>query len=90
MSGKLSKAGKLLVSVGVIASPFQAYQGVQELRNGRIEEGSGNLAGSAANGTSAAAALAGRASLSGSTMAIGAGRELFQDDQDRQQFLKRK
>jgi hypothetical protein len=72
-AGKLGKAGKVLTGVGVIGSVVQFHEGVQELREGKMVEGGGNLAGGAANGTSAIAALAGRAALSGSTMAIGAG-----------------
>jgi hypothetical protein len=72
-AAKLGNGAKVLAGVGVIGGALQGYEGVQELREGKIGVGSANLVGSAANVTSSVAALGGKTFLSGSTMAVGAG-----------------
>ncbi len=69
----LAKAGKVLTVVALVASPIQAYDGVKEIQQGESVKGTLNLAGSAANATSAVAGLAGRGLLSGGAGAVGAG-----------------
>jgi hypothetical protein len=70
---KISKVGKVLAGVGVLAAGFQVYEGVQELKQGQTGKGALNITGSAASATSTAAYLAGKYVLCGSAAAIGVG-----------------
>ena len=65
--------GKTLVVAGVVTGPFQIYEGVQEIRDGKLVEGSGNLAGGSANTSASVAMLSGRMLLGTSLLATGAG-----------------
>jgi len=65
--------GKTLVVAGVVTGPFQIYEGVQEIRDGKLVEGSGNLAGGSANTSASVAMLSGRMLLGTSLLAAGAG-----------------
>ena len=65
--------GKTLVVAGVVAGPFQIYEGVQEICDGKLFEGSGNLAGGSANTSASVAMLGGCMVLGTSLLATGAG-----------------
>jgi hypothetical protein len=65
--------GKTLLVAGVVSGPFQIYEGVQEIRDGKIVQGSGNFAGGSLNTSASAAMLGGRMMLGTSLLAAGAG-----------------
>jgi hypothetical protein len=64
--------GKTLIVAGVVTGPFQIYEGVQEIRDGKLVEGSGNLAGGSANTSASVVMLGGRMVLGTSLLAAGA------------------
>jgi len=69
----INALGKTLMVAGAVAGPFQIYEGVHEIREGELVEGSGNLAGGTANTGASAAMLGGRMVLGTSLLAAGAG-----------------
>lgn len=69
----VSVLSKTVLVAGVVTGPIQAYDGVQGIRDGRLVEGSGNLAGGSANTSASVAMLGGRMVLGTSLLAAGAG-----------------
>ena len=65
--------GKTLIVAGAVTGPFQIYEGVQEIRDGKFVVGGGNLAGGSANTGASVAMLGGRMVLGTSLLAAGAG-----------------
>ena len=72
LSPAWAAAGKTLRFVPIIATPIQAWQGVTDLKEGRLLEGSANLAGSGLSAGAEVAVLSGRVVLSGSLVAAAA------------------
>ena len=65
--------GKTLIVAGAVTGPFQIYEGVQEIRDGKFVQGSGNLAGGSANTAASVSMLGGRMALGTSLLVVGAG-----------------
>jgi hypothetical protein len=65
--------GKTLIMAGLVTGPFQIFEGVQEIRDGKFVVGGGNLAGGGANTGASVAMLGGRMVLGTSLLATGAG-----------------
>jgi hypothetical protein len=61
-------AGKTLRFVPLIVTPIQAWQGISDLKEGRIVEGTANLAGSGFSAGAEVAILSGKVVLSGGLM----------------------
>lgn len=68
LSPAWTAVGKTLKFVPLVITPIQAWQGISDLKESRILEGSANLAGSGLSAGAEVAVLTGRAALSGSLM----------------------